>query len=527
MMKYITVSILGLLFWGNLLVAQPGTLDSSFANNGVLLFEKSALFASYGVGTIVDPNRRVIAFLKDYGDSSLTLSRFLENGSRDPAFGQNGGAVFLMPRPFEIFAGACQQDNKILVTGYIEHTSGGNRVDVFIARFLENGQADTSFGNTGSVIIELDTTAYAFGMAVQNDGKILLTGYLGINWAWWPTNSDLMTLRLLPDGTLDPSFGSGGIVLTDLTSSGYDVDMGFRIFVQPDGKIFVSGRNGTGYNGIGDLALIRYLPDGALDNSFGNGGIVIAEANIPNYSDVFFKDDHAILVAGGEGEVFSGGPYATLRQFKSDGKVDSTFAENGIFKSAPNDNGRGFLDLDVQADGKIVTSGYWGDITGAGNGLLMRFHPDGKPDSTFGTGGMVLLEMDGCSPDFRHLWFLPDQKITVLGVCTDYWVDSTYQIFWARFNNEISSGTFDPSSPEMLSAFPNPATDLFFLKLTDENPRPEARLRLLDVQGKVVFEKTGISNFETVRTAGFAPGVYFLEMTDGGRKMFDKIWVVK
>ena len=82
-----------------------------------------------------------------------------------------------------------------------------------------------------------------------------------------------------------------------------------------------------------------------------------------------------------------------------------------------------------------------------------------------------------------------------------------------------------PDSP--FAAFPNPATDLFFLKLTDENPRPEARLRLLDVQGKVVFEKTGISNFETVRTAGFAPGVYFLEMTDGGRKMFDKIWVMK
>jgi uncharacterized delta-60 repeat protein len=525
-MKHIPVSILGLLFWGNLLMAQSGTLDSSFANNGVLLFEKSVLFPSYSVGTIVDQNRRVIAFQKDYGDSSLTLSRFLENGSLDPAFGQNGGAVFLKPRTFEILAGACQQDNKILLTGYIEHTSGGNRQDVFITRFLENGQPDTSFGNTGNVIIELDTTAYALGMAVQNDGKILLTGYLGISWAWAPTNSDLMTLRLLPDGTLDPSFGDGGIVITDLTDSGYDVDMGSRIFIQPDGKIFVSGRNGTGYNSIGDLALIRYMPDGTLDNSFGNGGIVITEANIPNYSDVFFKDDHAILVAGGEGDVFSGGSYATLRQFKSDGRVDSIFAENGIFKSSPQDNGRGFTDLDVQSDGKIVTSGYWGDNTGTGNGLLMRFNPNGKPDSTFGTGGMVLLEMDGCSADFRHLWFLPDQKITVLGICADYWIDSTYQIFWARFNNDISNGTLNPSSPEILSIFPNPATDMFFLKLTDENPRPEARLRLLNAQGKVVFEKTGVSNFETVRTAGFVPGVYFLEMTDGVGLVARKVLVI-
>jgi subtilisin family serine protease len=82
-----------------------------------------------------------------------------------------------------------------------------------------------------------------------------------------------------------------------------------------------------------------------------------------------------------------------------------------------------------------------------------------------------------------------------------------------------------PENP--FAVFPNPATDMFFLKLTDENPRPEARLRLLNAQGKVVFEKTGVSNFETVRTAGFVPGVYFLEMTDGGRKMVDKILVMK
>ncbi len=77
------------------------------------------------------------------------------------------------------------------------------------------------------------------------------------------------------------------------------------------------------------------------------------------------------------------------------------------------------------------------------------------------------------------------------------------------------------------TAFPNPATDVIFIQTTGENTSSNARLRLIDAMGKVVFEKTGVSNFETVRTAGFAPGVYFLEMTDGGQKIFDKIWVVK
>ncbi len=91
--------------------------------------------------------------------------------------------------------------------------------------------------------------------------------------------------------------------------------------------------------------------------------------------------------------------------------------------------------------------------------------------------------------------------------------------------NLSETENISPDSP--FSIFPNPATEVFFLKLTDETPRPEARIRLLDLQGKVIFEKTGISNFETVRTAGFTPGVYFLEMTDEGLKMFDKIWVMK
>ena len=77
------------------------------------------------------------------------------------------------------------------------------------------------------------------------------------------------------------------------------------------------------------------------------------------------------------------------------------------------------------------------------------------------------------------------------------------------------------------TAFPNPATDVILIQTTGENTYSNARLRLIDARGKVVFEKTGISNFETVHTAGFAPGVYFLEMRDGGTLTVGKVLVIR
>ncbi|MBK8428588.1 MAG: hypothetical protein IPL27_22715 [Lewinellaceae bacterium] len=113
----------------------------------------------------------------------------------------------------------------------------------------------------------------------------------------------------------------------------------------------------------------------------------------PQYRKILLSNDQSILVAGHEGSVFGGGLYATLRKFKPNGEVDSMFADNGIFKTETNDNGRAFSDIELQADNKIVAAGFWGD-EGLGKSLLMRFFPDGKPDSTFGIYAMTRLEME-------------------------------------------------------------------------------------------------------------------------------------
>src|SRR5213076_1055916 len=79
---------------------------------------------------------------------------------------------------------------------------------------------------------------------------------------------ELALVRYQPDGSLDPSFGTGGIVSTDLGAAG----QGNAAAVQPDGRIVVVGQSTSG--AITTTVLVRYNPDGTLDPSFGSGGIV-------------------------------------------------------------------------------------------------------------------------------------------------------------------------------------------------------------------------------------------------------------
>ncbi|HLG23226.1 MAG TPA: CARDB domain-containing protein, partial [Candidatus Manganitrophaceae bacterium] len=312
---------------------------------------------------------------------------------------------------------AIQPDGKIVAVGFKYNPSG-----FALARYHSDGKLDTSFGS-GGIVVTTDwfgDTAEANGVAVQGDGKIVVTGFTG-------DTLSFAVARYNPDGSLDAGFGVGGRVVTEL-SGGYDYDLAYSPVIQSDGKIVVGGfcdcLTGRGK----DFALVRYQPDGSFDASFGSGGVVLTDFN--NGSDDRIKkillDTTGKILAGG----VSGGNFA-LARYNPDGSLDTGFGTGGqvtLDFEGISDEVRGL----AFSGGKIVVAG----IAGPGADIgLARFSGSGVLDRKFGNGGAVLVDM-GTYDITSALVIQTDGRIVVGGYSDSF--------FLARFTaNGALDNLFD------------------------------------------------------------------------------------
>ncbi|MGH9000040.1 MAG: hypothetical protein ACRDY7_11695 [Acidimicrobiia bacterium] len=216
--------------------------------------------------------------------------------------------------------------------------------------------------------------------------------------------SVFLLLRILPDGTLDPEFGDGGRVWTDLVSAvARDVgdqvsdqfpvgsSAAYAVAVQPDGKIVVAGT--TAATPTLALAIARYLPDGELDASFGRDGIVITDAD-PAADDTVsalqISPAGRILAAGRSGDK------AVLARYFPNGDPDRSFGGKGYDGLAFTGNGfLGATALAVDAKGRIVAAGQGGAIGGPYDFAVARYLAEGIPDKEFGGAGLIVTDLGG------------------------------------------------------------------------------------------------------------------------------------
>ena len=168
--------------------------------------------------------------------------------------------------------------------------------DFALARYNSNGTLDTSFGTGGKVITDFTRDDSTFSVAVEPDGKILAAGMADVSRGY-----GFALVRYNSNGTLDASFGAGGIVTTDfgLLDQGFSVAYAASLAVQPDGGIVAAGR--AYFNGGFHSGLARYNSDGTLDANFGTGGKVTADFQGPydydQFSFVVAQPDGKIVVA--------------------------------------------------------------------------------------------------------------------------------------------------------------------------------------------------------------------------------------
>ena len=372
---------------------SDGTLDETFgnpANPGTVAFS----FGTAGGGNnrayavaIQSDGKIVVA-----GESGTTTVRFAvarlkPDGSFDPDFGSDAtipGRVlfqFVSGRPEKAFGVAIQQDGKIVLAG---GTGVGTDNERFaVARLNSNGTLDTSFSGDGRVVVD-PPIGTGFGeranaVALQTDGKIVAVGVTNIN---APANEQFAAVRLDTDGSLDASFGSGGKVSTTVTT-GTD-DGAWAVAIQGDGKIVAAGFAGIP-GSQADFAVVRWETDGDPDNTFGVGSTsATGTVTIPfsGFDDVGrgvgIQSDGKIVVAGYQGRPTVNETFAIAR-LNLDGSLDSSFSGDGKTTTSITPGGRdGALWMAIQADGKIVAAGTgaFGVVSADGGFAVARYLGD-------------------------------------------------------------------------------------------------------------------------------------------------------
>ena len=213
---------------------------------------------------------------------------------------------------------------------------------------------------------------------------------------------------------LDEDFGTGGKVITN---PGYQGSRGNSVLIQPDGKILMAGY--TYIIGESDFALMRYNTDGTMDNSFSQDGKVFTdfESAYEYARSLAIQQDGKIIVAGNSNTFFALARYnpdgAIDSSFGQYGKVTTDFADEGYYKCGP---------LTILPDGKILLAGSLGET-----GALVRYKPDGTPDSTFCEDGKLEVDFGDTNDEYLSVSMAVQQdgKIVVSGFSSGFDCDFT------------------------------------------------------------------------------------------------------
>ena len=260
-----------------------------------------------------------------------------------------------------------QPDGRIVVAGTVDFQ--GPDSDFGLARYLGDGALDASFGVAGLVTTDLSGSVDdLYGLTIQADGKLVAVGDSYQS----GTGLDHAVVRYLPDGSLDASFGSGGVALTDF---GTAFDSARRVAIQADGKIVV----------LGTAGLVRYDAAGALDGTFGVGGVAPADLGM-----MLLESDGRILVARP----------GLVTRYGVDGSVDGSIPISLISVTA----------AALQADGKMLIAG-----SDAGAIKVVRHHPGGSIDDAFGSGGTATIDTSSADDVARSIASESDGRIVVGG----------------------------------------------------------------------------------------------------------------
>lgn len=483
--------------------AQSVVLDNSFGLGGISTLDVGNI-EEYGESVALQSDGKIIlAGWDDEGiNRNFVITRFDSDGELDLTFGNNGITVVDFAGSHDVCLSVeVQTDGKIVASGYSLVLTN---YDIALCRLTEDGLLDITFNATGKVTTAVGTGSdFSRDLALQSDGKIIVGGLTDNS-----GNSDFVVVRYNSDGSLDNSFDTDGIAVTE---PGLSDDVIESIAIQADGKILAAGQS---FNGsTSDFCVVRYNSDGSLDPTFDSDGIVITEhfTGPNNIFSIKIQPDGKIVAAGFSMTAPGENSHFSAVRYNHDGSLDPLFGTAGkIFTPvcAISDRSNALV---IGSDGTILLAGFAYNTSNR-DFALVRYLANGTIDNSFDSDGILLTPIGDSTDVISDLIVQPDGKILAVGLSHNG-VDSDLAL--ARYIVDFSGWTEEEHKKNPL-VYPNPASNDFSIRT--ETLFTNASLKILDCAGTIIYYETDLSgNIFSIDLSNQPNGIYFIEICDEGQ----------
>lgn len=422
-----TILILAVIFLAMAIVGKAqtcstaGCLDTTFGNSGkVTTWLNSGDGTGWAQAVAIQPADGKIVVAAEKASSQGTgtdfyVLRYNTDGSIDPTFGIGGIVSFNFSSDTTDheypWAVAIQNDGKILVGGYVPATKSSG-----IARLNTDGSLDSSFGTNGKITLSYvrNEPAQTRAIVIQPNGYIAVAGTSNDN--------SFAFARFKPNGSLDTGFnGTGKLVIrVSKASGGTAIDLK----IQPDGKLVAAGK-GAASGSQGMFAVMRVNANGTHDTSFGTGGQVFTNfGGTWSLATSAALDSAGRIVVGGFLYVTTNNEYFSFARYLPNGQLDVSFGSGGKFNATLPGLNR-IWGIAIQSDGKIIGAGRHHDPNVPDDFAIMRLNPNAGLDTSYGNGGITLTDFGGLSDNIQSIALQADGKVVTAGSANGFGASTT------------------------------------------------------------------------------------------------------
>lgn len=395
-------------------VLASGELDPGFgAGAGYRLVEVAAGAGSSGWlrAVQVDSAGRIVAagFGSDAPDDDLDfrIARLDAAGNLDPGFG-SGGLVNVGVGTGDNIPGTVLEtaEGKYLVCGSADAATPSTTGGLAAVRLNANGTLDNSFDLDGRVLLQLQhpedgvvTTAGGVGCATTPGGGVVLYGAL---FRASMAEASAVMARLHPDGSLDTTFGVGGVLVFDAGAGTPQLTAVSSAIVLADGTIVASGFTNVAPDTVQyDIFAARVLAGGSLDAGFGDDGLRMVAfdqggGDVDVASGLAIAPDGDIVIPATIYTATDGYDMALVR-LGADGDLDPAFGTGGRVRlgfNAGGDNNDELADLAIDSQGRLYLAGTVDVAINNTDAVVARLDASGNLDAGFAEGGWMVLGID-------------------------------------------------------------------------------------------------------------------------------------